>query len=100
MLAAVRQKIHLALCPDSPGQLSHCAAVGCAADVNGGRKGLMFCKACRMQFTVTVGTALESSKIPLHTWLDANHLLCLPEKHLTTDQLRVRRDDKERVVMR
>jgi transposase-like protein len=33
------------------------------------RQGLYKCKSCRKQFTVTVGTILEDSKIPLGKWL-------------------------------
>ena len=34
-----------------------------------GRKGLYKCKACRKQFTVTVGTVFEDSRIPISKWL-------------------------------
>ena len=40
-----------------------------------GRKGLYKCRACRKQFTVTVGTVFEDSRIPLSKWLLAIHLL-------------------------
>src|SRR5262245_2749439 len=40
------------------------------------RKGVWKCRACRKQFTVTVGTIFEDSKIPLNKWLLAIHLLC------------------------
>ena len=40
------------------------------------RPGLLFCGDCRRQFTVTVGTVLERSKVPLHKWLLATHLMC------------------------
>lgn len=30
------------------------------------RPGLLFCGDCRTQFTVTVGTVFERSKVPLH----------------------------------
>jgi transposase-like protein len=33
------------------------------------RPGLYFCAECRAQFTVTVGTVMEDSKIPLSKWL-------------------------------
>ncbi len=35
------------------------------------RDGLYKCKACRKQFTVTVGTIFEDSHIPLNKWLMA-----------------------------
>ena len=37
-----------------------------------GRKGLYKCKACRKQFTVTVGTVFEDSRIPISKWLLAS----------------------------
>ena len=33
------------------------------------RAGLFMCNACRRQFTVTVGTVLQRSKVPLSQWL-------------------------------
>jgi transposase-like protein len=38
------------------------------------RPGLYYCHECDGQFTVTVGTVLERSKIPLTKWLMAAHL--------------------------
>ena len=40
------------------------------------RAGLRWCNACRKPFSVTVNTVFENSKVPLHLWLYANHLLC------------------------
>lgn len=40
------------------------------------RRGVLKCKACRRQFTVTVRTAFEASHIPLRTWLRAIRCLC------------------------
>jgi len=40
------------------------------------RPGLLKCGDCDKQFTVTVGTLFERSKIPLHKWLTASYLLC------------------------
>jgi len=39
------------------------------------RPGLFYCAACNDQFTVTVGTVMEHSKIPLSKWWMAMHLL-------------------------
>ena len=39
------------------------------------RAGLFRCKGCRGQFTVTVGTVLERSKVPLNKWLHLIHLV-------------------------
>jgi transposase-like protein len=51
------------------------------------RPGLFQCNACRQQFTVTVGTVMERSKIPLHIWLKAMYLLSSSKKGMSTHQL-------------
>jgi hypothetical protein len=58
-----------------------------ASRIKGGRPGLLFCNACRKQFSVTVGTVFERSKIPLHTWLYATNLLCSSKKGISSCQL-------------
>src|SRR5580693_3330321 len=52
-----------------------------------GRKGLYQCNGCRKQFTVTVGTIFEDSKIALHKWLLAFHLMCSSKKGISALQL-------------
>ena len=57
----------------------HCGnAAGKIAKVEGKKRqhrlGLYYCNVCKSQFTVTVGTVLERSKIPLTKWLMAAHL--------------------------
>jgi transposase-like protein len=39
------------------------------------RRGLYYCNECKDQFTVTVGTVLERSKVPLTKWLMAAHMI-------------------------
>ena len=53
------------------------------------RPGLYQCnnKECREQFTVTVGTLFERSKIPLNIWMLATYLLCASKKGMSTRQL-------------
>ncbi|MBA2645194.1 MAG: transposase [Pyrinomonadaceae bacterium] len=51
------------------------------------RKGVLKCKSCRKQFTVTVGTIYEDSHIPLSKWLLAIHLLCSSKKGMSAHQL-------------
>jgi hypothetical protein len=46
------------------------------------RDGLYRCKTCRGQFTVTVGTIFERSKVPLHDWLRAIHMLSSNRRYL------------------
>jgi transposase-like protein len=51
------------------------------------RKGLYKCRACRKQFTVTVKTVFEDSRIPLSKWLLALHLLASSKKGMSAHQL-------------
>ncbi|WP_326914221.1 IS1595 family transposase [Sphingopyxis chilensis] len=51
------------------------------------RAGLVQCNDCREQFTVTVGTVFERSKVPLHKWLLCNHLLCASKKGMSAKQI-------------
>jgi len=51
------------------------------------RPGVYFCGACRRQFTVTVGTVLERSHVPLSKWLMALSLLCSSKKSLSANQI-------------
>src|SRR5438105_3375522 len=51
------------------------------------RKGVLKCGACREQFSVTVGTIMEDSHIPLNKWLFAFHLLCSSKKGMSAHQL-------------
>ncbi len=48
------------------------------------RPGLYQCNDCRQQFTVTVGTLFERSKIPLSKWLMATYLLSASKKGMST----------------
>jgi transposase-like protein len=54
---------------------------------SGGRKGLWKCAECRKQFTVTVGTIFEDSRIPLNKWLYAINLICSSKKGMSAHQL-------------
>ena len=53
------------------------------------RPGLYKCKgkACRKQFTVTVGTIFESSHIKLRHWVVAFHAMCSSKKGVSAHQL-------------
>lgn len=51
------------------------------------RPGLYKCSDCREQFTVTVGTVFEDSKIKLHIWLQACHLMSASKKGVSSKQL-------------
>lgn len=51
------------------------------------RRGVIQCNDCRQQYTVTVGTVFESSKVPLNKWLLANHLIVSSKKGISSHQL-------------
>ena len=51
------------------------------------RPGAVQCNACRKQFSVTVGSVFERSKIPLNKWLLATHLLSASKKGMSAHQL-------------
>lgn len=58
-----------------------------SASSRGVRPGVYFCGACRQQFTVTVGTVLERSHVPLSKWLMALSLLCSSKKSVSANQI-------------
>ena len=51
------------------------------------RTGVYKCKACRKQFTVTVGTVFEDSRIPISKWLLAIHLIASSKKGMSAHQI-------------
>src|SRR6202158_1721197 len=51
------------------------------------RPGLYYCAGCNGQFTVTVGTVMERSKIPISKWLLAMHLMGASKKGMSAHQL-------------
>ena len=51
------------------------------------RPGLRKCTDCRKQFSVTVGTVFERSKIALNVWLMAVHLICSSKKAISSHQI-------------
>lgn len=67
----------------------HCGVTENIAAVSGNkhRAGLYYCNACHGQFTVTVGTVFERSKIPLNKWWLAVHLLSSSKKGISSHQL-------------
>src|SRR5438046_7603246 len=67
----------------------HCGVIGEHYQLEGKahRPGLWKCKDCREQFSVTVGTVFESSKIALSKWLTAVYLLCSSKKGISSHQL-------------
>lgn len=67
----------------------HCGSVRSPLKLEGKsyRPGLFKCNDCYEQFTVTVGTVFERSKIGLHIWLQAVHLMCASKKGISSKQL-------------
>ncbi|MEZ5842732.1 MAG: IS1595 family transposase [Hyphomicrobiaceae bacterium] len=51
------------------------------------RPGVHQCKACREQFTVTVGTIMERSHIPLAKWVLAIQLMAASKKGMSAKQI-------------
>jgi transposase-like protein len=70
------------ICPHCGALSQHYALKGTAH-----RPGLWKCKDCRKQFSVTVGTVFERSKIPLNKWLLAVHLMCASKKAVSSHQI-------------
>lgn len=66
----------------------HCGSVGFyRLDGKAHRPGLLKCKDCAKQYSVTVGTVFERSKIPLTKWLMAVYLLCSSKKGISSHQI-------------
>jgi transposase-like protein len=64
----------------------HCGGVDRITPVKGGRIGLRRCGQCKGQFTCKVGTVFEDSKVPLHKWFQAAHLLASSKKGISSHQ--------------
>jgi len=51
------------------------------------RAGLIQCNSCLKNFTVTVGTVFERSKVPLNKWMLATYLLASSKKGISAHQM-------------
>ncbi len=51
------------------------------------RPGLYTCGLCRQDFTVTIGTVMESGHVPLNKWLLAFYMMCASKTQIATLQL-------------
>lgn len=83
-----REHLEALTWPNGP----HCPHCGEAENVHrlagkSHRKGLIQCNSCLKNFTVTVGTVFERSKIPLNKWLLATYLLASSKKGMSSHQL-------------
>jgi transposase-like protein len=67
----------------------HCGGVDRIKKLEGKshRPGLYKCYDCEGHFTVTVGTVMESSRVPLHKWFLAIYWLCSSKKGISSHQL-------------
>jgi len=85
---AARKHLEAVRWPDGP-ICPHCGSVDNSTRIKGksARPGLWSCSDCRKQFTVTVGTLFERSKVPLHKWLLATHLICSSKKGISAHQI-------------
>jgi len=87
---AARAHLESLLWPHGP-VCPHCGVVDNATAMKGAttRPGLYKCKTkeCRKPFTVTVGTVMERSKVPLHQWVLAAHYMASSKKGMSAKQL-------------
>jgi transposase-like protein len=83
-----REAIEALMWPNGP-VCPHCGSMGKIGKVEGksARPGLYYCGECKKQFTVTVGTIFERSKVPLSKWWFAIHLLAAGKKGISAHQL-------------
>jgi transposase-like protein len=83
-----RQHLEAIRWPNGP-VCPHCGSMEKSYELKGRahRPGLWKCSDCREQFSVTVGTVFERSKIPLSKWLTATYLLCSSKKGISSHQL-------------
>lgn len=85
---AARAHLEKLLWPEDP-VCPHCGVCDEATLMKGKahRAGLYNCRACDEQFTVTIGTVFEDSKIPLHKWVLGMHLMAASKKGIAALQL-------------
>lgn len=87
---AAREALEAVRWPNGP-VCPHCRATERIAKVEGTKKshrpGLYYCNGCKGQFTVTVGTVFERSKIPLTKWWLTAYLLGSSKKGMSSHQL-------------
>jgi transposase-like protein len=84
-----REHLEKLLWPDGP----YCPRCGVTGDRitqlkgKSTRPGVHKCKACRKPFTITVGTIMERSKIPLSKWVLSAQLMASSKKGMSAHQL-------------
>lgn len=85
---AARQHLEAIRWPNGP-VCPHCGSVDNAKrlESKAARPGLLNCRDCRKQFSVTVGTVFERSKIPLTKWLACSYLMASSKKGISSHQI-------------
>jgi transposase-like protein len=84
--AAAIARLEAIVWPNGP-TCPHCGGLERITHVKGGRIGLRRCGDCTKQFTCKVGTVFEDSKVPVHKWFQAAHLLASSKKGISSHQL-------------
>jgi transposase-like protein len=84
--AAAIERLEAIVWPNGP-VCPHCGGVDRITPVKGGRVGLRRCGDCKKQFTCKVRTVFEDSKVPVHKWFQAAHLLASSKKGISSHQL-------------
>ena len=85
---AARRHFEAIRWPDGP-VCPHCGSVDKVYRLNGKshRAGLIHCNNCDQAFTVTVGSVMERSHVPLNKWALAYRLMCSSKKGMSAHQL-------------
>jgi transposase-like protein len=87
---AAREALEKIVWPHGP-VCPHCGNADAAKiaklETKTARAGLRYCNECKGQFTATVGTIFERSKIPLTKWWLAAHLIGSSKKGISSHQL-------------
>ena len=87
---AAREALEAIVWPNGP-ICPHCGNADqariAALTTKSARPGLRYCDECKGQFTATVGTIFERSKIPLTKWWLAMHLIGSSKKGISSHQL-------------
>jgi transposase-like protein len=87
---AAREALEAIVWPNGP-VCPHCGNADqariAALTTKSARPGLRYCDECKGQFTATVGTIFERSKIPLTKWWLAMHLIGSSKKGISSHQL-------------
>lgn len=67
----------------------HCGVMNEATELKGEahRPGLYKCRACEQQFSILIGSVMESSHLPLTKWALAFHLMASSKKGVSAHQL-------------